>query len=125
VKTFGDDFRLVGIGVSPKARMFATAPSSQVRSHFKTNIAVASRWRRGPGNYQLRYVVARDGSADQNFIEQVSGTPPVSGSPAICCESALNDIGKVPYGALLGHVLKTCPVKHILAVIAQSVLELP
>jgi hypothetical protein len=63
------------------------------------------------GNYQLRYVVARDGSADQNFIEQVSGTPPVSGSPAVCCESALNDLGKVPYRALLGHGLKTRPVQ--------------
>jgi sugar lactone lactonase YvrE len=34
VKTFGDDFRLVGIGVSAKGRVFATAPSSNVRSHF-------------------------------------------------------------------------------------------
>jgi len=34
VKTFGDDFRLVGIGVSAKGRVFATAPSSQVRSRF-------------------------------------------------------------------------------------------
>ncbi|WP_197086953.1 L-dopachrome tautomerase-related protein [Bradyrhizobium sp. LTSPM299] len=34
VKTFGDDFRLVGIGVSAKGRVFATAPSSDVRSHF-------------------------------------------------------------------------------------------
>lgn len=34
VKTFGDDFRLVGIGVSRKGRIFATAPSSQVRSRF-------------------------------------------------------------------------------------------
>jgi sugar lactone lactonase YvrE len=32
VKTFGDDFRLVGIGVSAEGRVFATAPSSQVRS---------------------------------------------------------------------------------------------
>jgi sugar lactone lactonase YvrE len=34
VKTFGDDFRLVGIGVSHQGRVFATAPSSQVRSRF-------------------------------------------------------------------------------------------
>jgi sugar lactone lactonase YvrE len=34
VKTFGDDFRLVGIGVSAKGKVFATAPSSQVRSRF-------------------------------------------------------------------------------------------
>src|SRR5580692_1816964 len=34
VKTFGDDFRLVGIGVSAEGRVFATAPSSQVRSRF-------------------------------------------------------------------------------------------
>jgi sugar lactone lactonase YvrE len=34
VKTFGDDFRLVGIGVSREGRVFATAPASQVRSHF-------------------------------------------------------------------------------------------
>jgi sugar lactone lactonase YvrE len=34
VKTFGDDFRLVGIGVSAKGRVFATAPSSDVRSRF-------------------------------------------------------------------------------------------
>ena len=34
VKTFGDDFRLVGIGVSSEGRVFATAPSSIVRSHF-------------------------------------------------------------------------------------------
>jgi sugar lactone lactonase YvrE len=34
VKEFGDDFRLVGIGVSAKGRVFATAPSSQVRSRF-------------------------------------------------------------------------------------------
>jgi sugar lactone lactonase YvrE len=34
VKTFGDDFRLVGIGVSAKGRVFATAPSSQVRSSY-------------------------------------------------------------------------------------------
>jgi sugar lactone lactonase YvrE len=34
VKAFGDDFRLVGIGVSAKGRVFATAPSSDVRSHF-------------------------------------------------------------------------------------------
>jgi sugar lactone lactonase YvrE len=32
VKAFGDDFRLVGIGVSAKGRVFATAPSSNVRS---------------------------------------------------------------------------------------------
>jgi sugar lactone lactonase YvrE len=34
VKTFGDDFRLVGIGVSREGRVFATAPASQARSHF-------------------------------------------------------------------------------------------
>ncbi len=34
VKAFTDDFRLVGIGVSAKGRVFATAPSSNVRSHF-------------------------------------------------------------------------------------------
>ena len=34
VKTFGNDFRLVGIGVSAKGRVFATAPSSQVRSSY-------------------------------------------------------------------------------------------
>jgi sugar lactone lactonase YvrE len=34
VKAFGDDFRLVGIGVSAKGRVFATAPSSDVRSQF-------------------------------------------------------------------------------------------
>src|SRR5260370_5143339 len=34
VKTFDDDFRLVGIGVSAKGRVFATAPSSNVRSRF-------------------------------------------------------------------------------------------
>jgi sugar lactone lactonase YvrE len=34
VKAFDDDFRLVGIGVSGKGRVFATAPSSQVRSRF-------------------------------------------------------------------------------------------
>jgi hypothetical protein len=34
VKQFGDDFRLVGIGVSAKGRVFATAPSSQIRSRF-------------------------------------------------------------------------------------------
>ena len=34
VKAFGDDFRLVGIGVSAKGRVFATAPSSDVRSRF-------------------------------------------------------------------------------------------
>jgi sugar lactone lactonase YvrE len=34
VKVFGDDFRLVGIGVSAKGRVFATAPSSDVRSRF-------------------------------------------------------------------------------------------
>jgi sugar lactone lactonase YvrE len=34
VKAFGDDFRLVGIGVSGKGRVFATAPSSQIRSRF-------------------------------------------------------------------------------------------
>jgi sugar lactone lactonase YvrE len=47
VKQFGDDFRLVGIGVSTKGRVFATAPSSQIRSRFsmvevdpKTNAVV-------------------------------------------------------------------------------------
>ena len=34
VKSFGDDFRLVGIGVSAEGRVFATAPSSIVRSRF-------------------------------------------------------------------------------------------
>jgi sugar lactone lactonase YvrE len=34
VKTFGDDFRLVGIGISAEGRVFATAPSSIVRSRF-------------------------------------------------------------------------------------------
>jgi sugar lactone lactonase YvrE len=34
VKAFGDDFRLVGIGVSAKGRVFATAPSSNARSRF-------------------------------------------------------------------------------------------
>src|ERR1700742_1016907 len=34
VKSFEDDFRLVGIGVSAKGRVFATAPSGNVRSHF-------------------------------------------------------------------------------------------
>jgi sugar lactone lactonase YvrE len=34
VKAFGDDFRLVGIGVSAKGRVFATAPSSTIRSRF-------------------------------------------------------------------------------------------
>ena len=34
MKTFGDDFRLVGIGVSVEGRVFATAPSSNVRSRF-------------------------------------------------------------------------------------------
>jgi sugar lactone lactonase YvrE len=34
VKTFGNDFRLVGIGVSAKGRVFATAPSADVRSRF-------------------------------------------------------------------------------------------
>jgi sugar lactone lactonase YvrE len=34
VKAFGDDFRLVGIGVSARGRVFATAPSSNVRSKF-------------------------------------------------------------------------------------------
>lgn len=34
VKAFDDDFRLVGIGVSAKGRVFATAPSSSVRSRF-------------------------------------------------------------------------------------------
>jgi sugar lactone lactonase YvrE len=36
VKAFGDDFRLVGIGVSAKGRVFATAPSSNIRSRFST-----------------------------------------------------------------------------------------
>jgi sugar lactone lactonase YvrE len=34
VKAFQDDFRLVGIGVSKEGRVFATAPSSQVRSTY-------------------------------------------------------------------------------------------
>lgn len=34
VKTFGDDFRLVGIGASAKGRVFATAPSTDIRSRF-------------------------------------------------------------------------------------------
>src|SRR3984885_13842324 len=34
VKAFPDDFRLVGIGVSAKGRVFATAPSSNIRSQF-------------------------------------------------------------------------------------------
>ncbi|WP_321941494.1 L-dopachrome tautomerase-related protein [Paraburkholderia tropica] len=34
VATFGDDFRLVGIGVSKAGRVFATAPSSVHRSRF-------------------------------------------------------------------------------------------
>jgi sugar lactone lactonase YvrE len=34
VKAFADDFRLVGIGVSAEGRVFATAPSSIVRSRF-------------------------------------------------------------------------------------------
>jgi sugar lactone lactonase YvrE len=34
VKSFEDDFRLVGIGVSARGRVFATAPSSDVRSHY-------------------------------------------------------------------------------------------
>ena len=34
VKAFEDDFRLVGIGVSAKGRVFATAPASQVRSRY-------------------------------------------------------------------------------------------
>lgn len=34
VKTFGDDFGLVGIGVSANGRVFATAPASRVRSRF-------------------------------------------------------------------------------------------
>jgi hypothetical protein len=34
VKTFGDDFQLVGIGVSAEGRVFATAPSSIARSRF-------------------------------------------------------------------------------------------
>lgn len=36
VATFGDDFRLVGIGVSSTGRVFATAPSSIKRSHYST-----------------------------------------------------------------------------------------
>jgi sugar lactone lactonase YvrE len=34
VKAFEDDFRLVGIGVSAKGRVFATAPSGNIRSRF-------------------------------------------------------------------------------------------
>jgi sugar lactone lactonase YvrE len=34
VKAFEDDFRLVGIGVSEKGRVFATAPASRVRSRY-------------------------------------------------------------------------------------------
>jgi sugar lactone lactonase YvrE len=34
VKAFEDDFRLVGIGVSAKGRVFATAPSSNIRSRY-------------------------------------------------------------------------------------------
>jgi sugar lactone lactonase YvrE len=34
VKAFGDDFRLVGIGVSASGRVFATAPSANVRSRY-------------------------------------------------------------------------------------------
>jgi sugar lactone lactonase YvrE len=34
VKAFGDDFRLVGIGVSAEGRVFATAPSSDGRSRY-------------------------------------------------------------------------------------------
>src|SRR3984957_8135514 len=34
VKTFEDDFRLVGIGVSEQGRVFATAPAGQVRSKY-------------------------------------------------------------------------------------------
>jgi sugar lactone lactonase YvrE len=34
VATFGDDFRLVGIGVSRKGRVFATAPASVKRSRY-------------------------------------------------------------------------------------------
>jgi sugar lactone lactonase YvrE len=34
VKTFGDDFRLVGIGVSHEGRIFATAPAQNVRSRY-------------------------------------------------------------------------------------------
>jgi hypothetical protein len=33
-EAFTDDFRLVGIGVSARGRVFATAPSSLVRSRF-------------------------------------------------------------------------------------------
>ncbi|HVJ55930.1 MAG TPA: L-dopachrome tautomerase-related protein [Aliidongia sp.] len=34
VKAFGDDFRLVGIGVSHEGRVFATAPAQNVRSRY-------------------------------------------------------------------------------------------
>jgi len=34
VKAFEDDFRLVGIGVSAKGRVFATAPASRARSRY-------------------------------------------------------------------------------------------
>src|ERR1700743_2247939 len=34
VKAFEDDFRLVGIGVSQKGRVFATAPASRMRSRY-------------------------------------------------------------------------------------------
>jgi len=34
VKSFEDDFRLVGIGVSARGRVFATAPASNVRSRY-------------------------------------------------------------------------------------------
>jgi sugar lactone lactonase YvrE len=34
VKAFGDDFQLVGVGVSHEGRVFATAPSSNVRSRY-------------------------------------------------------------------------------------------
>jgi sugar lactone lactonase YvrE len=34
VKAFEDDFRLVGLGVSAKGRVFATAPASNVRSRY-------------------------------------------------------------------------------------------
>jgi hypothetical protein len=34
VATFGDDFRLVGIGVSKQGRVFATAPASAKRSRY-------------------------------------------------------------------------------------------
>ena len=38
VKAFGDDFRLVGIGVSAEGRVFATAPSSARASAWSKSI---------------------------------------------------------------------------------------